>query len=72
VQIIQSIQLNDLAVEIAEQSEAYAAPSSSNSTLAKYKNPFGFSLQVVQSSQDITLSYSGQDAAKVMPIQNYL
>jgi hypothetical protein len=39
--------------------------ASSQHTLATYKNPFGFSLQVVQAAEDIILGAGGQDAAEV-------
>ncbi|THH12496.1 hypothetical protein EW146_g7640 [Bondarzewia mesenterica] len=61
--IIQSISLSDLEIVMIEQSEAFAPLASSKHTLAKYKNPFGFSLEVVQAAEDITLSTSGVDIA---------
>ena len=38
------------------QDEAFAPLSGSNNTLIEYKNPFGFSLQVIQSAVDMTLA----------------
>jgi hypothetical protein len=35
--------------------EEYGPLASSNDTLAEYKNPFGFSLQVVQSTVDMVI-----------------
>ncbi len=40
--VIQSIQLNDLSVTLQEESQTWAPPSSSDNTLATYKNPFGY------------------------------
>lgn len=64
--VIQSIALNDLSVTLQTQDQTFAPPTSSNFTLAKYKNPFGFALQVVESSQDIVLSGQGVDIAEVV------
>lgn len=50
---------------MTEQSEAFAPLASSQHTLATYKNPFGFSLQVVQAAEDIILEKDGQNAAEV-------
>jgi len=50
---------------MTEQSMAFSPPTSSQYTLATYKNPFGFSLQVVQSAEDITLVTSGINVAEV-------
>ena len=50
---------------MTEQSEAFEPLASSQYTLATYKNPFGFSLQVVQASEDIIVQAGGQDAAEV-------
>lgn len=47
------------------QDEAFAPLTSSKFTLAKYKNPFGFSLQVVQSGQNITIGSGGVGVAEV-------
>lgn len=48
-----------------EPSQAFAPLASSKHTLAEYKNPFGFSLQVVESAQTLTISSHGADAAQV-------
>ncbi|KAI0340460.1 hypothetical protein BDW22DRAFT_1360443 [Trametopsis cervina] len=61
--VIQSITINDLEVNITSQDEAFAPVTSSQSTLATYKNPFGFSLQVVESGENITLTRGGSDVA---------
>lgn len=47
------------------QDQQFAPPTSSKFTLAKYKNPFGFSLQVVQSGQNITLGSGGTSVAEL-------
>ena len=52
---------------MTEQSEAFEPLASSQHTLATYKNPFGFSLQVVQAAEDIIIGAGGQDAAEVRP-----
>ena len=39
------------------QEQAFAPLSGSNNTMAQYKNPFGFSLQVIQSTVNLDLSY---------------
>ncbi|KAF8629168.1 hypothetical protein AX17_005753 [Amanita inopinata Kibby_2008] len=64
--IIQSIELDDLGVIIQSQQQAFAPPTSSNRTLAKYKNPFGFSLQVVESGQTIILGSQGTNIAQLV------
>jgi hypothetical protein len=47
------------------QDQAFAPLTGSNFTLAKYQNPFGFSLQVVEAAEDIILSSHGVDIAEV-------
>lgn len=64
-QIIQSIAISDLEVEMVSQDEAFAPPTSSKFTLAQYKNPFGFSLQVIESGENITITNAGADVAEV-------
>ena len=68
MQIIDSITIEDLELNMTEQSEAFAPPSSSKNTLATYKNPFGFSLQVIESGENITIAYGGADVASVSHI----
>jgi hypothetical protein len=63
--VINSVTISDLEVIVTEQSEAFAPLASSQHTLATYKNPFGFSLQVVQAAEDIILGGGGQNAAEV-------
>ncbi|KAH7888371.1 hypothetical protein F5I97DRAFT_2002257 [Phlebopus sp. FC_14] len=63
--IIQSIALSDLSVVMETQDEAFAPLSGSNNTVAEYKNPFGFSLQVIQSSVNMTLGAGGVAAAQL-------
>lgn len=64
-QVIQSVDISDFALTMTEQGEAFAPAASSKHLLAQYKNPFGFSLQVIQSSENITLASQGVDAAEV-------
>ncbi|KAI0710861.1 hypothetical protein C8Q76DRAFT_623714 [Earliella scabrosa] len=63
--IITSIQISDLELEMTEQSHAFAPIAGTKHILAKYKNPFGFSLQVIRSAQDITLGFHGIDVAQL-------
>ncbi|KAH9038716.1 hypothetical protein EDB85DRAFT_2072661 [Lactarius pseudohatsudake] len=64
-QIIDSITLSDLEIAMTEQNQIFAPLASSQHTLATYKNPFGFSLQVIQSAEDIFLGASGSDVAEL-------
>ncbi|TDL25981.1 hypothetical protein BD410DRAFT_895443 [Rickenella mellea] len=63
--VIQSITLGDFGVIMLTEDQDFSPLASSNSTVATYKNPFGFSLQVVQASQDITLGANGVDVARL-------
>lgn len=45
--------------------QAFAPPTSSLNTVAHYKNPFGFSLQVVEAGQTIVLGTGGLQVAQV-------
>ncbi|KAG5340679.1 hypothetical protein C0989_000829 [Termitomyces sp. Mn162] len=64
-QVIQSIALSDLTVTLDTQDQAFAPPASSHFTLAKYKNPFGFSLQVIEAGQTLILNGGGVDIAQL-------
>ncbi|KAL0956087.1 hypothetical protein HGRIS_002255 [Hohenbuehelia grisea] len=64
-EVITAIQLNDLAVKIQTQDQAFAPLASSEHTVAQYKNPFGFSLQVVESQQNLILASSGINIAEL-------
>ncbi|KAF9562634.1 hypothetical protein CPC08DRAFT_706528 [Agrocybe pediades] len=64
-QVIQEIDLNDLQVTLQTPDQDFNPPTSSANTLAKYKNPFGFSLQVVEAAQSIILSAQGAKAAQL-------
>lgn len=55
----------DLSLIMETQQEAFAPLSGSNNTVAEYKNPFGFSLQVIQSVVNMTLDAGGVSAASV-------
>ncbi|KAH0589321.1 hypothetical protein H2248_005083 [Termitomyces sp. 'cryptogamus'] len=63
--VIQSIALSDLTVTLDTQDQAFAPPASSHFTLAKYKNPFGFSLQVIEAGQTLILNGGGVDIAQL-------
>ncbi|PFH51992.1 hypothetical protein AMATHDRAFT_74502 [Amanita thiersii Skay4041] len=63
--IIQSIELKDLEVVIQSDEQAFSPPTSSKNTLATYKNPFGFSLQVIASGQTLTLGAGETDIAQL-------
>ncbi|KAJ7594702.1 hypothetical protein C8J56DRAFT_446479 [Mycena floridula] len=68
-EVIQSIDLSDLAVTLEDESQTFAPPTSSHNTVAHYKNPFGFSLQVIKSAETISLGLAGTVAAQlVLPL----
>ena len=48
-----------------EWKEAFAPLASSKETLATYKNPFGFSLAVIEAGENITLGAGGTSVATV-------
>lgn len=56
LQIIDSITIEDFRVELTTAAETYAPLVGSNTTLATYQNPFGFSLQVIQSAVDMVIA----------------
>ena len=57
--------MSDLELVMTEQSEAFAPQASSQHILAQYKNPFGFSLQVIRSAETLNIGYGGSNAAKL-------
>ena len=57
--------MSDLELVMTDDSETFAPKASSQHVLAQYKNPFGFSLQVVKSAEDITLAEQGASVAQV-------
>jgi hypothetical protein len=63
--IIQSITIGDLELTLTEQSQTFAPLTSSQSSSAVYKNPFGFSLQVIEAGQSIILGAAGIQTAQV-------
>ncbi|KAL1718757.1 hypothetical protein EV715DRAFT_290908 [Schizophyllum commune] len=63
--IIQSISIDDLEVTMESDDQTWAPASSSKKTNAVYKNPFGFSLQVIRSAETLNIGYGGSDAAKL-------
>ncbi len=71
-QIIFSITLSDLTVFVnGNPADSYTVPSSSNSTIATFANPFRFSLQPIQASPHINLSYAGGNTAYLdLPLSN--
>lgn len=52
------------------QDEAFAPLAGSKNALAEYKNPFGFSLQVIQSAVDMMLALGGVPAAEVCIVRH--
>ncbi|KAJ1032418.1 hypothetical protein NDA16_000444 [Ustilago loliicola] len=71
-QIIYSITLSDLTVFVnGNPADSYTVPSSSNSTIATFANPFRFSLQPIQAAPAINLSYAGGNTAYLqLPLAN--
>lgn len=63
--VIKSLEIGDLEVEMTQKSEEWAPLTSSRGTRATYQNPFGFALGVFEASEDITLSSGGVDLAKL-------
>ncbi|KAF9051008.1 hypothetical protein BDZ89DRAFT_1056905 [Hymenopellis radicata] len=69
--VIKTIALSDLAVTIQNLDETFNPPTSSNNTVATYANPFGFSLEVFQSSQEIVMNGHGVDIASLsLPMES--
>ncbi|KAH9485291.1 hypothetical protein JR316_0002199 [Psilocybe cubensis] len=66
LEVIQAIDLNDLEVTMKTADQAFAPPTSSLHTVAHYKNPFGFSLQVIEAAQTIILGTGGQQVAQLV------
>ncbi|KDR75403.1 hypothetical protein GALMADRAFT_553913 [Galerina marginata CBS 339.88] len=66
LEVIQSIALNDLEVTLKTQGQTFSPPTSSQHTVAQYKNPFGFSLQVIEAGQTIVLGNGGVDIAQLV------
>ncbi|KAH9835153.1 uncharacterized protein C8Q71DRAFT_764402 [Rhodofomes roseus] len=64
-EVIKAITIGDLEVVMTDDGEAYSPLSSSKSTVAQYANPFGFSLQVIESAEDIIISAGGGDVASL-------
>lgn len=55
-QLIDSISLHHFGLKVNESEDSYAPLTFSDQVCAVYRNPFGFSLQVMQSSQHIILT----------------
>ncbi|KAK2467793.1 hypothetical protein APHAL10511_000088 [Amanita phalloides] len=72
--IIQSIEISDLSITMLSQGQAFAPPASSNNTLAQYRNPFGFALQITRSGERITMASHGTRIAQLnipqMPVDS--
>ncbi|GJJ06156.1 hypothetical protein Clacol_000345 [Clathrus columnatus] len=63
--IIDAITIEDLEVNLVQSSEDFKPLTSSKTTVATFTNPFGFSLQVIQAAQDITIDFNGADTAQL-------
>ena len=63
--VIKAIKLDDLEITMQEQDQTFAPPVSSKRAAAQYANPFGFSLQAVESAQKLVLNVQGTDVAEV-------
>ncbi|KAF9484472.1 hypothetical protein BDN70DRAFT_122528 [Pholiota conissans] len=63
--VIKEIELNDLAVTIKTPAQTFAPPTASHDTIARYANPFGFSLAVVEVGQTIVLGSQGVKIAQL-------
>lgn len=60
------MELSDLEVTLQSADQTFAPPTSSRNTLATYKNPFGFSLQVFEAAQNIVMtSLDGTEIASL-------
>lgn len=63
-QIIFSITISDFTVYVqGDPANSYVVPSSSNSTIATFANPFTFSLQPIEATPHINLSYANGNTA---------
>lgn len=63
-QLIFSITISDFTIYVqGDPADSYVVPTSSNSTLATFANPFTFSLQPIQAAAHINLSYANGDTA---------
>ncbi|KAK0485666.1 hypothetical protein IW261DRAFT_1451420 [Armillaria novae-zelandiae] len=64
--VIQSVELSDLEVTLQSADQTFAPLTSSRNTLATYKNPFGFSLQVFEAAENIVMaSLDGTEIASL-------
>lgn len=63
--IIDSITIDDLEVELVNSGQDFKPPTGSKTTMVTFTNPFGFSLQVIQAAQDITIGFNGANAAQL-------
>ncbi|KIL68938.1 hypothetical protein M378DRAFT_21838 [Amanita muscaria Koide BX008] len=63
--MIQSVELDDLDILMLSQEQAFMPLMSSNNTLAKYQTPFGFTLQIITISLNLTVKFLGMDIAQL-------
>ena len=63
--VIKAVQLDDLEITMQEQDQTFAPPVSSKSAVAQIANPYGFSLQALESAQKLVLNVQGTDVAEV-------
>ncbi|KIJ47323.1 hypothetical protein M422DRAFT_164299, partial [Sphaerobolus stellatus SS14] len=69
-EIIHSINIQDLELQLVSDSQDFAPSASSKTTVATFSNPFGFSLQVVEAAEDLTINFNGQDTASLaLPLE---
>ncbi|TBU23049.1 hypothetical protein BD311DRAFT_704566 [Dichomitus squalens] len=66
LEVIQAIDMSDIELVMTEENQAFAPIASAQNVVAQYKNPFGFSLQVVQSNENITLVSGGIGVAELL------
>ena len=70
-EIIRSVTISDLMVTVMKDSQTWAPPSGSNSTVVMFNNPLHFSLTPLKVSLDSSLVYNNANAAKlVIPMKN--
>ncbi|TKY86943.1 hypothetical protein EX895_004231 [Sporisorium graminicola] len=72
--IIYAITISDFTVFVqGDPSQSYVVPTSSNSTMVTFANPFNFGLQPLSAAPSIQISYQGGNAASLalpsVPVQ---
>ena len=63
--VIKAVQLDDIEITMQEQDQTFAPPVSSKRAVAQIANPYGFSLQPLESAQKLVLNVQGTDVAEV-------